>query len=56
MAREHTAPFDAVAHVVEGEADITIAGTVHHVSTGDMVLMPAHQAHAVHARTRLRCC
>ena len=51
---EHTAPFDAVAHVLEGNADITIAGTPLRVSSGEMVLMPAHQPHAVHARTRFK--
>jgi len=51
---EHTAPFDAVSHVLEGEADITVAGTSHSVSTGEMVLMPANQPHAVHARTRFK--
>jgi quercetin dioxygenase-like cupin family protein len=51
---EHTAPFDAVSHVLEGEADITIAGTVHNVSAGDLMLMPTHQPHAVHARTRFK--
>ena len=49
---EHTTPFDAVAHVLEGEADITIAGTLLKVAAGEMVLMPANQPHAVHARTR----
>jgi quercetin dioxygenase-like cupin family protein len=49
---EHTAPFDAVAHILEGDADITISGAPHHVSTGEIVLMPANQPHAVHARTR----
>jgi quercetin dioxygenase-like cupin family protein len=51
---EHTAPFDAVAHVLEGEADITIAGTPLTVSSGEMVLMPANQPHAVHARPRFK--
>jgi quercetin dioxygenase-like cupin family protein len=51
---EHTAPFDAVAHVLDGEADITIAGTVHNVSAGELLLMPAHQPHALHARTRFK--
>ena len=49
---EHTAPFDAVAHILDGEAEITIAGTPHTVSTGEIVLMPANQPHAVQARTR----
>jgi quercetin dioxygenase-like cupin family protein len=51
---EHTAPFDAVAHVLEGAADITIAGTLVRESAGEMVLMPANQPHAVHARTRFK--
>ncbi len=51
---EHTAPFDAVAHVLEGVADITIAGTPLKVSAGEMVLMPANQPHAVSARTRFK--
>ena len=48
---EHTAPFDAVAHVLEGSAEITIAGTPLIVTAGEMVLMPANQPHAVQART-----
>jgi quercetin dioxygenase-like cupin family protein len=51
---EHTAPFDAVAQVLEGDADITIAGTSHRLSSGQTVLMPANQPHAVHAPTRFK--
>jgi quercetin dioxygenase-like cupin family protein len=51
---EHTAPFDAVAHVLEGEAEITIAGTPLTARTGELVLLPANQPHAVHARTRFK--
>jgi quercetin dioxygenase-like cupin family protein len=51
---EHTAPFDAVAHVLEGEADITIAGSPLKVMAGQMVLMPANQPHAVNACTRFK--
>ena len=51
---EHTAPFDAVAHVLEGEAEITIAGSPLKVLAGEMVLMPANQPHAVNARTRFK--
>ena len=51
---EHTAPFDAVAQVLEGEAEITIAGTPLKVAAGEMVLMPANQPHAVTARTRFK--
>jgi quercetin dioxygenase-like cupin family protein len=51
---EHTAPFDAVAHVLEGYADITISGTPLRVSAGEMVLMPANQPHALTARTAFK--
>ena len=51
---EHTAPFDAVAYVLDGEAEIIIAGTPLKVPAGEMVLMPANQPHAVNARTRFK--
>jgi len=51
---EHTTPFDAVAHILEGKAEITIAGISHKVAAGQMVLMPANQPHAVSARTRFK--
>lgn len=51
---EHTAPFDAIAHVLEGEASITIAGAPLTLRAGEMVLMPANQPHAVHAPTRFK--
>ncbi len=49
---EHTAPFDAIAHVLEGDALITIAGVALTVAAGNMVLMPANQPHAIHAASR----
>ena len=51
---EHTAPFDALAHVLEGEALITVAGVPLAVAAGDIVLMPANQPHAVHAPSRFK--
>jgi quercetin dioxygenase-like cupin family protein len=51
---EHTAPFDAIAHVLEGEAEITIAGVPLRVSAGQLVLMPAQQPHAVSAPVRFK--
>src|SRR6185295_14336738 len=51
---EHTAPSDAIAHVLEGEALITIAGTPLTVRTGEMVLMPANEPHAVNAPARFK--
>jgi len=46
---EHTAPFDALAHLLEGEAEVIIAGQPHRVAAGEMILMPAHQPHALKA-------
>ena len=51
---EHTAPFDAIAHVLEGEALVTIAGAPLTVRAGEMVLMPANQPHAVNAPARFK--
>ncbi|WP_211530800.1 cupin domain-containing protein [Methanocalculus chunghsingensis] len=44
---EHTAPFDALAFSLDGEAEITIAGTPHHLREGEMIIMPANIPHAV---------
>jgi quercetin dioxygenase-like cupin family protein len=46
---EHTAPFDALVHVLEGEAEITIAKKPFAVRSGEMIIMPAHRPHALHA-------
>jgi quercetin dioxygenase-like cupin family protein len=51
---EHTAPFDALAYVLEGEALITIAGVPLAVSAGDIVLMPANRPRAVAAPKRFK--
>ena len=51
---EHTAPFDALVHVLEGEAEITIAGKLHRLQSGEMILMPAQQPHALKAMRRLK--
>ena len=46
---EHTAPFDALAIVIDGEAEIMIAGRLHRLGEGEMIIMPAHQPHALKA-------
>jgi len=51
---EHTAPFDALAHILDGEADITIAGQPFHLRAGEMIVMPASQPHAVIATQRFK--
>lgn len=51
---EHTAPFDALVQVLEGEAEITIAGQTHLVHGGQMIIMPADQPHAIRAVERFK--
>jgi quercetin dioxygenase-like cupin family protein len=51
---EHTAPFDALVLVTEGEAEITIAGEPFRVREGETVTMPAGLPHAVRAATRFK--
>ena len=46
---EHTAPFDAMVQILEGEALITISGEPHRVESGQMIIMPANKPHSVSA-------
>jgi len=46
---EHTAPFDAVVQVLDGEACVTIGGVEHTVRAGQLLIMPANVAHALRA-------
>lgn len=46
---EHSAPFDAMVQIVDGEAEITIAGEPHIVSKGEIIIMPANVPHALQA-------
>jgi quercetin dioxygenase-like cupin family protein len=51
---EHTAPFDALIQVTEGEASVTIAGEAHLVGAGQLLKLPAQIPHAVKAVTRFK--
>ena len=51
---EHTAPYDALVQVLDGEAEITVAGRPYRVRAGEMMLMPAHQPHALKAVARFK--
>jgi len=46
---EHTAPFDAMVQVIDGEAEVTISGEKHRLVAGEMIIMPAEKPHAVMA-------
>jgi quercetin dioxygenase-like cupin family protein len=51
---EHTAPFDALVYILDGEADITISGKPLRLKEGEMVIMPANQPHALKAGGRFK--
>lgn len=46
---EHTAPFDAVVHIVDGKADIIIDGESNLLESGETIIMPANIPHALKA-------
>jgi quercetin dioxygenase-like cupin family protein len=51
---EHTAPFDAMAYMMDGAAEVTISGKPLAVKQGEMVIMPANQPHALKAPERFK--
>ena len=51
---EHTTPFDALAQVLDGEAEIAISGKPLRVTAGETVLLPANQPHSVKALGRFK--
>ena len=51
---EHTAPFDALVHVLDGQAEIAIAGRGFALTTGDAIVLPAGEPHAVKALSRFK--
>lgn len=51
---EHSAPFDALVQVLEGEADIRIGTREHVVKAGHILLLPANMPHALHARAAFK--
>jgi len=46
---EHTAPFDALVHLLDGEAEIRISGRPFTLKAGDAIIMPANEPHALKA-------
>jgi len=51
---EHTAPFDAMVQVLDGEAEVTISGKAGTVRQGEMVIMPGGKPHALRAIKRFK--
>jgi len=46
---EHSAPFDALVYVFDGEVEVTISGRPFNLTAGDMIIMPANKPHALKA-------
>ena len=51
---EHTASFDALVHIVEGEAEIIISGQSFHMKSRETIIMPADEPHAVKATSQFK--
>jgi len=51
---EHSAPYDAMVYVLDGEVDVTISGKPLKLKQGEMTIMPAGEPHALAAKTRFK--
>ena len=51
---EHTAPYDALVHVLDGEVEVRISGQPFYLKSGDAIIMPANDPHALKAITQFK--
>jgi quercetin dioxygenase-like cupin family protein len=51
---EHTAPFDALVLILDGEAEVSVGGLQHHLTAGQVIRLPAKQPHALKAVSRFK--
>jgi quercetin dioxygenase-like cupin family protein len=51
---EHQAPFDALVYLLDGSADIVVGGSPHHLTAGELLLLPANVTHEVKAPERFK--
>jgi quercetin dioxygenase-like cupin family protein len=51
---EHTAPYNALVYLLEGEAEVIISKETYHLKNGDMIIMPANEPHSLKAFTRFK--
>src|SRR3989339_57648 len=51
---KHKTPYDALIYIIDGEADITIAGIVNKVKAGEMIHMSAGSLHALKATKQFK--
>jgi quercetin dioxygenase-like cupin family protein len=51
---EHTAPYDALVYVLDGEVEVTISGKSVSLKKGEATIIPANQPHSLNAKTRFK--
>ena len=51
---EHTAPYDALVHDLEGSAEIRVSGRPYELAAGEAIVMPAGETHALRANKRFK--
>ena len=51
---EHTAPYDALVQLLDGEAEVVISGSPLRVKKGEIVIMPADEPHSLRAIERFK--
>ena len=51
---EHTAPYDALVYVLDGEVEVVIAGKPVNLKAGEITIMPADKPHALKAKTNFK--
>jgi quercetin dioxygenase-like cupin family protein len=51
---EHTAPFDALVQIIDGQAEVKLNGKPLNLKEGDSVIMPANVGHSLHAKERFK--
>ena len=51
---EHTAPFDALVYIVDGEAEVFVSGKAYHLNQGEIVILPANKPHAIRALSKFK--
>ena len=51
---EHTAPFDALVYILDGEAEVIISQKPFHLKAGEMIIMPASLPHSLKALKKFK--
>jgi quercetin dioxygenase-like cupin family protein len=51
---EHTAPYDALVEIIDGQAKINISGKAHHLKAGEMIIIPANHPHSLKATEKFK--